>query len=321
MAPSRDDNQDRIRRMEAEGVLDPAQAEMLRASLAGPEFGPGGENAATEHRLGRRRWPDWACWGLLGLLGLLGLGLAAALATGGGPAAVQDVTQSLNQPGGHGEMNRTLSTLLAVALLVVVPLLIWTFLHNSLVGKEERVFESWAQTESNFQRRADLIPALVETVSRYLRHESETLTAVTSARAEANVKLAEVMAGLIEAQQGAAEILREKGAAVVEDAALLRRLYEAQTAVGQGMGGLFAVAEAYPELRASDQFLELQAQLEGTENRINVARIRFNGAVRDFNATLRMLPWNLVAGLGGFQRKAYFRSEEEARSAPDIQID
>jgi LemA protein len=259
-----------------------------------------------------------ASWGLLGLLGL---GLAAALATGGGPAAVQDVTQSLNQPGGHGAMNRTLSTLLAVALLVVVPLLIWTFLHNSLVGKEERVFESWAQTESNFQRRADLIPALVETVSRYLRHESETLTAVTRERADATEKLAEVMAGLIEAQKGAAEILREKGAAVVEDEALLRRLYEAQAAVGQGMGGLFAVAEAYPELRASDQFLELQAQLEGTENRINVARLRFNGAVRYFNATLRMLPWNLVAGLGGFQRKAYFRSEEEARRAPDIQID
>ena len=318
MAPSRDDNQDRIRRMEAEGVLDPAQAAMLRASLAGPGLGPDGQAARERYAPGRRRWPGWVSWGLLGLLGL---GLAAALATGGGPAAVQDVTQSLNQPGGHGEMNRTLSSLLAVALLVVVPLLIWTFLHNSLVGKEERVFESWAQTESNFQRRADLIPALVETMSRYLRHESETLTAVTSGRAEANAKLAKVMAGLIEAQRGAAEILREKGAAVVEDAALLRRLYEAQTAVGQGMGGLFAVAEAYPELRASDQFLELQAQLEGTENRINVARMRFNGAVRDFNATLRMLPWNLVAGLGGFQRKAYFRSEEEARSAPDIQID
>jgi LemA protein len=304
--------------MEAEGVLDPAQAEMLRASLAGPGLDPDGQAARARRAPSRRRWPDGVSWGLLGLLGL---GLVAALATGGGPAAVQDVTQSLNQPGGHGEMNRTFSTLLAVALLVVVPLLIWTFLHNSLVGKEERVFESWAQTESNFQRRADLIPALVEAVSRYLRHESETLTAVTGARAEADAKLAEAVTGLIEAQKGAAEILREKGAAVVEDEALLRRLYEAQTAVGQGMGGLFAVVEAYPELRSSDQFLELQAQLEGTENRINVARLRFNGAVRDFNATMRMLPWNLVAGLGSFQRKAYFRSEEEARRAPDIQID
>jgi LemA protein len=253
---------------------------------------------------------------------LLGLGLAVALGLGGGePSTIQDVTQSLNQPGGHGEMNRTLSTLLAVALLIVVPLLIWTFLHNSLVAKEEKVFEAWAQTESNFQRRADLIPALVETVSRYLRHESETLTAVTRERAAAAEKLSGAMDALIRAQKDSADILRDKGAGVIEDEALLRRLFEAETALGRGMGNLFAVAEAYPELRSSDQFLELQAQLEGTENRINVARMRFNDAVRDYNGTMRMLPWNLVAGLGGFQRKAYFRSEEEARSAPDIQID
>jgi LemA protein len=301
--------------MEAEGLLGPAQAEMLRDSLTG--FG--GEQAGTRAPSVRRPWPGWFFWVLLGLLGVI---LVVALAIGGGdPGPVQDVTQSLNQPGGYGEMNRTFSTLLAVALLVVVPLLIWTFLHNSLVGKEERVFESWAQTESNFQRRADLIPALVESVSRYLRHESETLTAVTSERAKTGEKLAEVMDGLIRAQQGAAEILREKGPAMIEDEALLRRLYEAQAAVGQGMSGLFAVAESYPELRASDQFLELQAQLEGTENRINVARIRFNDAVREYNATMRMLPWNLVAGLGGFQRKAYFRSEEEAQRAPDLKID
>lgn len=319
MAPSQDENQERIRRMADEGLLNPAQAEMLRASLAGPGLEPGEGGGAAGRPPGRRPWPNWLSWGLLGLLGLI---LAAALATGGGaPSEVQDVTQGLNQPGGYGEMNRTFSTLVAVALLIVVPLLIWTYLHNSLVGKEERVFESWAQTESNFQRRADLIPALVETVSRYVRHESETLTAVTSERAAAREKLAEVMDELIRAQQGAAEILREKGPAVIEDEALLRRLYEAQATVGRGMGGLFAVAESYPELRASDQFLELQAQLEGTENRINVARIRFNDAVREYNATMRMLPWNLVAGLGGFQRKAYFRSEEEARRAPDVTMD
>jgi LemA protein len=304
--------------MEAEGVLDPAQAEMLRASLAGPGLGPDGQAARGRYAPGRRRRPGWASWGLLGLLGL---GLAVALATGGGPAAVQDVTQSLNQPGGHGEMNRKLSTLLAVALLIVVPLLIWTFLHNSLVAKEEKVFEAWAQTESNFQRRADLIPALVETVSRYLRHESETLTAVTQARAAAAEKLSGVMDELIRAQKDSADILRDKGAGVIEDEALLRRLFEAETALGRGMGNLFAVVEAYPELRSSDQFLELQAQLEGTENRINVARMRFNDAVRDYNGTMRMLPWNLVAGLGSFQRKAYFRSDEEARSAPDVKID
>ncbi len=154
-------NRDRIQRMEADGVLTPGQAEMLRDSLAGPGAGAG-------TRPGRRRLPAWLTWGVPAALGL---GLVVAIGLGGGePATIQDVTQSLNQPGGYGEMNRTLSTLLAIALLVVVPLLIWVFLHNSLVGKEERVFGSWAQTESNFQRRADLIPALVETVSRYVRH-------------------------------------------------------------------------------------------------------------------------------------------------------
>jgi LemA protein len=302
--------------MEADGILTPSQAEMLRDSLAGPAAG---EGEAAQHPPGRRPWPRRLAWSLLGLIGL---GLAIALVmTGGGSPTVQDVTQSLNQPGGYGEMNRTFSTLLAVALLVVVPLLIWMYLHNSLISKEEKVFESWAQTESNFQRRADLIPALVETVSRYLRHESETLTGVTKARAEAAERLSGVMDELIRAQKDSADILRDKGAAVIEDEAVLRRLYEAETAVGRGMGSLFAVAEAYPDLRSSDQFVELQAQLEGTENRINVARMRFNDAVRDYNATMRMLPWNLVAGLGSFQRKAYFRSEEEARRAPALQID
>ena len=84
------------------------------------------------------------------------------------------------------------------------------------------------------------------------------------------------------------------------------------------MGGIVAVAESYPELRSSDQFLELQAQLEGTENRINVARLRFNDAVGDYNATLRHLPWNLIGALGSFRRKAYFRSAEEAQDAPDL---
>ena len=218
-------------------------------------------------------------------------------------------------------MNRTLGTLLAIGLLIVVPLLIFTYLHNSLVAKEEKVSESWAQTESNFQRRADLIPALVETVSRYLRHERETLTAVTAERSQSAERLSGAVDELLEAQRESAEILREKGQQVIEDEPLLRRLYEAQTAVGRSMANVFAVVEAYPELRSSDQFLELQAQIEGSENRINVARMRFNDSVRDFNATMRMLPWNLVAALGSFQRKAYFRSEEEARNAPDVDFD
>jgi LemA protein len=194
-------------------------------------------------------------------------------------------------------------------------------MHNALVAKEEKVFEAWAQTESNFQRRADLIPALVETVSRYAKHESETLTGVTQARAQAATQLSDAMDELIRTQKATADALREAGRGVVEDEQSLRRLYESQADVGRIMGSIIAVAESYPELRASDQFLELQAQLEGTENRINVSRMRFNDAVRDFNATARQLPWSLAAGLGNFQRKAYFRSAKEASAAPGVNFD
>ena len=105
------------------------------------------------------------------------------------------------------------------------------------------------------------------------------------------------------------------------DPASLQQFESAQRDMGSALSRLLVVAENYPQLKSDANFRDLQTQLEGTENRINVARIRFNDAVREYNATMRMLPWNLVAGLGGFQRKAYFRSEEEARRAPDVTMD
>ncbi len=296
--------------MAEEGVLTPHQADMLRDSLDGAN---GGESGGP-----RRPWARWIGWGALVYIVAL---IVMLTGIGGEPGTVQDISQSLNPPGGHGEMNRTLTTVLAAGLLLVVPLLIWAYLHNSLIAKEEKVFEAWAQTESNFQRRADLVPALVEAVTRYLRHESETLTAVTRDRAQSAERLSVVVEEMIEAQKDFADILRDKGSRVIEDEKSLRSLFESQVMVGQGLGRVVAVAEAYPELRSSNQFLGLQAQLEGTENRINVARMRFNDSVRDYNATMRMLPWNLVSNLGSFQRKAYFRSEEEARNAPDLKMD
>jgi LemA protein len=295
--------------MEEEGTISPSQAAMLRDSL-GPAAGAG------EVPAGSRAWAKWAPT----VLGMLAAAIAILWLAlpGTDSGVVQDVAESLNQPGGHGEMNRSLSVLLAVALLLVVPLMIGTWIHNQVVGQEEKVFEAWAQTESTFQRRADLIPALVETVSRYLKHESETLTAVTEARAEASGRLADAIDELIKAQKASTEVLGEKGREIIEDETVLRRLYEADAGVGRGMTGLFAAVEAYPELHSSDQFLELQAQLEGTENRINVARMRFNQAVGTYNGTIRKLPWSLIAALGGFQRKAYFRSDQEARDAPEL---
>jgi LemA protein len=212
-------------------------------------------------------------------------------------------------------MNRSFSALLAVALLLIAPLLMWTWLHNSLVGKEEKVFESWAQTESNFQRRADLVPALVDTVSRYLKHESETLIGIAEKRSEAATRVSELVDELIRTEKESADILREEGRTIVEDEQRLKRLFETQAALQRGMNNLFAVVEAYPELRSSDQFLELQAQLEGTENRINVARLRFNDAVLDYNGTMRMLPWSLVANLAPVRIEAWPLARRRPRSS------
>ena len=218
-------------------------------------------------------------------------------------------------------MNKNLSAGLAIVILLIVPVLLWVWLHNQLVSKEETVYEAWAQTESNFQRRADLIPALIDTVSRYLKHESETLTGVTEARSEALKSLTGAVDELIKSQKDAADRRREGGPAIVEQEDSLKELFAAQTRVGRSMTQLFGVVEAYPNLRSADQFLELQAQLEGTENRINVARMRFNDAVRAYNAAIRRLPGSLIARVGGFRRKAYFQSDEEARDAPALQFD
>ena len=304
--------EDRISRMEAEGTLSPAQAAMLRDSL---DSGKAADLAAAP----RHRIPRVWLWAALGA-SLAALILILMVSLGGVPdgTEVQDVTQTLNQPEEYGAMNKSLSTIVGVALFLILPLLLVVWLYNSLVGKEEAVFEAWAQTESNFQRRADLIPALVETVSRYLAHEQETLTAVTQARGEAAGALSAAVEDLLNAQQAAAEFQREQGAKGLEEDAAMQALYGVRARVGLSMAKVLAVAEAYPDLRSADQFLELQAQLEGTENRINVARMRFNKAVGDFNAAIRKLPGSLVAGLGDFKRKAYFRSEEEARSAPDL---
>ncbi len=218
-------------------------------------------------------------------------------------------------------MNRSISWLLGAALLLVVPLLIWVWLHNSLVAKEEQVFNAWAQVESNFQRRTDLVPALVELVNRYLKHERETLSDITGTRAEAVNKMAAAVDGLIKAQGTTSEVLSREGQGLVENDEALQELLRSQLGLKNNFTQIVAIAENYPELKSSDQFLELQAQLEGTENRINVSRMRFNDAVGAFNAAMRMLPWSIVASAGHFKRKAYFRTNEEARNAPGLNLD
>jgi LemA protein len=302
--------------MQEDGILTATQADLLRESL---DWRSTHDQAAADGaaRHVRKNVVRWA-FGILVAIVIVGFFL---LVTGSGvePSMPQDVAATLNDPGGIGQMNKSFSGILAIALFLIVPLLLWMWLHNSLVTKEETVFESWAQVESNLERRADLIPALVDTVSRYLRHESETLTSVTAQRSDAN--LAAALDELIAAQKSTAAIIGEDGDKIVENESDLAALFAAQQRVGQRMHSFLAVAESYPELRSSDQFLELQAQLEGTENRINVARMRFNESVADYNAAIRRLPASLVASAGGFGRKAYFQADAESHDEPDLAFD
>lgn len=227
---------------------------------------------------------------------------------------IQNVSETLNQSGKVGEMNKSFSSLISgilIGLPVLGSLLWFTFGYNALVAKEEDVLSSWAQVESNYQRRADLVPNLVKTVKSFTEHEGETLTDITRLRSQMETVQKETLK-LKEMSSSAAHHL--------EDETYMASLAKAQQELGGNIKGLMLLAESYPNLRSSDQYLELQAQLEGTENRINVARMAFNEKVGEYNASIRKLPGSLIAGAGDFQRKAYFKADEAANIAPSVDL-
>lgn len=171
--------------------------------------------------------------------------------------------------------------------------------YNRMVTAEESVNTTWADVEAQYQRRSDLIPNLVNTVKGYAAHEQATFTEVVEARAQAmSFKL------------DAADLTPEK----------LAEFQQAQQKVGSALGRLIAVAEQYPDLKANQNFLELQAQLEGTENRISVARKEFNEVAKTYNVAVRRFPANLVAKLFGFGQKPYFEAAEGTETAPRVQF-
>ncbi|APG28685.1 hypothetical protein A7E78_13095 [Syntrophotalea acetylenivorans] len=191
--------------------------------------------------------------------------------------------------------------------LLFWPLLLITLLslsgcgYNRIQENEETVFSSWADVEATYQRRADLIPNLVETVKAYAAHEKETLQAVTEARAQVGqVKL--------DANQ-------------LGDAASIARFQQAQQGMSGALSRLLVVAERYPDLKANQNFRDLQHQLEGTENRINVARQRYNQAVRTFNSSIRTFPGNLTNKfLLKLERKEPFKAAAGAEQAPQVKF-
>ena len=171
--------------------------------------------------------------------------------------------------------------------------------YNTMVEKEEAVNTAWSNVENQYQRRADLIPNLVNTVKGYAAHESETLASVVEARAKATQIT-------VSADQLTPEALA--------------RYQQAQGEIGSALGRLMRITENYPELKANQNFQELQAQLEGTENRISVERRNFNQATQDYNTYIRKFPQNLIAGMFGFEKKPYFEAEEGNNVAPAVEF-
>lgn len=171
--------------------------------------------------------------------------------------------------------------------------------YNSLVEQEQQVYQAWAQVENQYQRRADLIPNLVNTVKGYTTHEEETLTKVVEARAKATSITLN------------ADNLDEE---------TLAKYQQAQGELSGALKSLLAVTEAYPDLKANENFLNLQAQLEGTENRIATERKRYTEAVAEFNTSIKKFPTNIYAGWFGFKEKPQFKAEAGAEKAPEVKF-
>lgn len=188
-----------------------------------------------------------------------------------------------------------------LALLIVVALLVlWGVkTNNRMVTAEENVSKAWGNVENAYQRRADLIPNLVETVKGVAEYEKSTLEAVVEARAKAT-----------QTTLDASDLTEENMAA----------FQAAQDNLSQTLGRLMVVLERYPELQATQSFRELQAQLEGTENRISVERNKFNEAVQPYNSMIRKFPASIVAKIAGFDKKAYFKAAEGSDQAPKVQF-
>lgn len=181
--------------------------------------------------------------------------------------------------------------------------------RNNLVGLEENVSQQWAQVESQYQRRYDLIPNLVRTVQGAANFEKSTLEAVVNARARV---------GQVAAPAGG-----PPGAAgdITANPQQMEQFAAAQQALSGALSRLLVVVERYPELKANQNFLELQSQLEGTENRIAVERQRYNDTAREFNTAIRRFPASLVASMSGFKAKAYFRGTPGSEKAPEVNFD
>ena len=193
-------------------------------------------------------------------------------------------------------------TLIIVGAIVLILIIIYSSLvgtYNKIVTTNEGVSAAWSQVENQYQRRADLIPNLVNTVKGYATHEKETLQDVVEARAKATQMQINV------------DNL---------DEASIAKFQQAQAGLSSALGKLMAISESYPNLKANENFMQLQAQLEGTENRISTERKRYNDVVRSYNTYIRSFPRNILANMFGYTAKGYFKADVGSEKAPEVKF-
>lgn len=189
---------------------------------------------------------------------------------------------------------------LIITIVVIALVAIWGISsYNGLVSMDENVSNQWANVETQYQRRSDLIPNLVNTVKGYAKHESQTLESVMAARSQAT------------------QVKIDPSNCTPQQLAAYQK---AQGDVTTALGKLLAITENYPDLKANQNFLELQSQLEGTENRINVARKDFNDTAKKYNTSLRRFPRNIIASMFGFEKRNYFEAEAGAEKTPKVEF-
>lgn len=184
--------------------------------------------------------------------------------------------------------------------IIFIVILWYISAHNGLVTTQEKVNGAWSQVQNQYQRRVDLIPNLVETVKRYAQQESSVLTEVTELRSRV----------------GSINVTKE----ILDSPEEFAKFQQAQTQLSGALSRLLVVSENYPDLKSNQNFLALQSQLEGTENRIAVERKRFNETVQEYNTKIKRIPTSIVASLGGFKEKAYFQAQAGAETVPKVKF-
>ena len=197
-------------------------------------------------------------------------------------------------------MGKAIGIIVVLAVIVIGVIMWGTGIYNNLVGLDEGVTSAWSQVENQYQRRADLIPNLVNTVKGVADFEKETYTAVTEARAKVNqINMTSDM---------------------LSDPNAFQQFQSAQDGLGSALSRLLVTVENYPQLKANENFSQLQVQLEGTENRISVERRKFNQVVQGYNTTIRQFPGSIIAGFTGFMQKQYFKAAAGSDQAPKVEF-